>query len=101
MALDYYNKALTIRKAKLGEEHTAVANLYACIGLVYCDKCNYDKTLEYLDKTLPIFLSSENKADEMIFLLYTMKALCYLKLGDTVKAKEYEKKATKIERRLK
>lgn len=101
MALDYYNKALTIRKARLGEEHTAVANLYACIGLVYCDKCNYDKTLEYYDKALSIFLSKGNEADKMIFLLYKRKGLYYRKLGDTAMAKKYNKKATKIERRLK
>ena len=100
-ALEYLNKALAIRKAKLGEEHTDVANSYFFIGVTYCNKEEYSKALKYFDKALPIFLSEENKDDEMISLLYNAKALSHLKLGDTVKAKEYVKKATEIEQRLK
>ena len=99
--MEYLNKALAIRKSKLGEEHTDVATSYSFIGVTYCNKEEYSKALKYFDKALPIFLSEENSDDEMISLLYNAKALCYSKLGDTVKAKEYEKKAAEIEQRLK
>ena len=47
-ALDYYNKALTIKINKLGEDHPDVA------GNVYQNQGKYEEALDYYNKALTI-----------------------------------------------
>ena len=100
-ALMYYYKALRIQKAILGDSHPEIAYTYMNICGAYLDKKEYDKALEFCDKALTILSLMGREGFEAIYQLYQWKALCYSELGDTVKAKEYEKKAAEIEQRLK
>lgn len=53
-ALDYYTKALEIRKKKLGINHPDTANSYNRIGMVYNSLGNIEKTIEYYFKAMEI-----------------------------------------------
>ena len=88
-ALEYYNKALHIRKNTFGESDLTVGYSYYQIGLTYADKNEYDKALEYMNKALNVLQSS-------MIINYSYMAVFYRNLAEI-----YNKKATKIERRLK
>jgi tetratricopeptide (TPR) repeat protein len=53
-AIEYYEKALVIRKKELGENHPDTATSYNNLGAAYHDKGQYDKAIEYLEKALAI-----------------------------------------------
>ena len=59
-ALEYHNKALEIREKVLDPLHPNLAALYAVIGLVYYNKDEYDKCIEFLEKALVIFEKSNH-----------------------------------------
>ncbi len=100
-ALEYYNKALHIRKNTFGESDLTVGYSYYQIGLTYADKNEYDKALEYMNKALNVLQSSIIINYSCMAVFYRNLAEIYSASGDTAMAKKYNKKATKIERRLK
>lgn len=100
-ALEYYNKALHIRKNTFGESDITVGYSYYQIGLTYADKNEYDKALEYMNKALNVLQSSMIINYSYMAVFYRNLAEIYSASGDTAMAKKYNKKATKIERRLK
>lgn len=100
-ALEYYNKALHIRKNTFGESDLTVGYSYYQIGLTYADKNEYDKALEYMNKALNVLQSSIIINYSYMAVFYRNLAEIYSASGDTAMAKKYNKKATKIERRLK
>lgn len=100
-ALEYYNKALHIRKNTFGESDITVGYSYYQIGLTYADKNEYDKALEYMNKALNVLQSSIIINYSYMAVFYRNLAEIYSASGDTAMAKKYNKKATKIERRLK
>ena len=100
-ALEYYNKALHIRKNTFGESDLTVGYSYYQIGLTYADKNEYDKALEYMNKSLNVLQSSMIINYSYMAVFYRNLAEIYSASGDTAMAKKYNKKATKIERRLK
>lgn len=100
-ALEYYNKALHIRKNTFGESDLTVGYSYYQIGLTYADKNEYDKALEYMNKALNVLQSSMIINYSYMAVFYRNLAEIYSASGDTAMAKKYNKKATKIEQRLK
>ena len=97
-ALEYLNKALTIQKAKLGEEHTDVATSYNNIGSLYSKKGNYDKALEYLNKALTIRKAKLGDEHTDVATSYNNMGLVYSDKGDYDKALEYYNKALTIQK---
>ncbi len=59
-ALEYHNKALEIREKVLDPSHPDLAIIYTVIGLVYYNKDEYDKCIEFLEKALVIFEKSNH-----------------------------------------
>ena len=53
-AIAYYEKALKIQLATLGENHPSTATSYNNIGLAWKSKGDYDKAIEYYEKALHI-----------------------------------------------
>ena len=53
-ALEYFQKALEIRKHKLGNDHQDVASCYNNIGTVYEDRGDYARALEHYQPALDI-----------------------------------------------
>ena len=84
-ALDYYKKALEIRKARLGEEHPDTAKTYNNIALVYRDMGNSEKALEYNVKAIRIRESSLGKDNVDTATSYNNIALVYRDISDKMK----------------
>ena len=95
-ALEFHNKALTIRKAKLGEEHPDVAGSYNNIGSVYYMKGDYDKALDFYNKDLAIRKSKLGEEHTDVATSYNNMGLVYYMKGDYDKALEYYNKALTI-----
>ena len=53
-ALEYYQKALDIKVASVGEQHMSVGNTYKNMANVYRKQGDYPKALEYYQKALDI-----------------------------------------------
>ena len=97
-ALDVYNKALTIWKSKLGEEHTDVATFYNNIGSVYSNKGDYDKAVEYYNKALAIQKAKLGEEHTDVATSYNNIGSVYSKKGNYDKALEYLNKALAIQK---
>lgn len=99
-ALDYYFKALEIRKDVLGEKHPNTAGSYGNIGVVYHNLEDYDKALEFYNKALEIDkdVLGENHHDTAIS--YNNIGVVYDELGDYDKALEYHNKALEIKKEV-
>ena len=97
-ALEYYNKALKISKAVLGENHRDTAMSYGNIGVVYDNLGDYDKALEFKNKALEIQkdVLGENHPDTA--MSYGNIGNVYHNLGDYDKALEYYFKALEIKK---
>ena len=95
-ALEFFNKALAIWKAKLGEEHTDVATSYNNIGSVYSDKGDYDKALEYYNKALAIWKAKLGEEHTNVATSYNNMGLVYSDKEDYDKALEFYNKALTI-----
>jgi|GEM_PF-3580647 len=95
-ALEYYGKALEIRRQVLGENHPNTATCYDNIGVIWYKKDNYDKALENLEKALAILrqVLGENHPD--IATCYNNIGVVWCDKGDCDKALEYHEKALKI-----
>ena len=99
-ALDYYFKALEIRKDVFGEKHPNTAGTYGNIGVVYHNLEDYDKALEFYNKALEIDkdVLGENHHDTAIS--YNNIGVVYDELGDYDKALEYHNKALEIKKEV-
>lgn len=99
-ALEYYFKALEIRKDVLGEKHPNTAGSYGNIGVVYHNLEDYDKALEFYNKALEIDkdVLGENHHDTAIS--YNNIGVVYDELGDYDKALEYHNKALEIKKEV-
>ena len=53
--MEYYQKALKIRKKIFGIKHPDTATSYNNIGSIYYNQGDYAKALEYYQKALEIF----------------------------------------------
>jgi tetratricopeptide (TPR) repeat protein len=99
-ALEYHFKALEIRKAVLGENHSDTAISYNNIGNVYSYLGEYDKALEYYNKALEITKAvlGENHADTASS--YNNIGVVYDELGDYDKALYFKNKALEIQKEV-
>ncbi|MBQ2303223.1 MAG: tetratricopeptide repeat protein [Bacteroidales bacterium] len=99
-ALEYYFKALEIKKAVLGENNADTAGSYNNIGLVYKNLGDYNKALEYHNKALEIRkdVLGENHPD--IAMSYNNIGVIYNNLGDYNKALEFHSKALEIRKEV-
>ena len=95
-ALEFLNKALTIRKAKLDEEHTDVAQSYNNIGVVYHGKGEYDKALEFYNKVLAIQKAKLGEEHTDVATSYGNIGVVYSDKENYDKALEFFNKALTI-----
>ena len=94
-ALEFYQKALKIRKRLYGHEHQEVANSYNSIGNIYQDIGEYKKALEFYQLALNIYkLYGEHHAHVGI-ALNNMGLILY-KLGSHQEAMKNYQQALEI-----
>ncbi|HRF57905.1 MAG TPA: tetratricopeptide repeat protein, partial [Campylobacterales bacterium] len=95
-ALEYYEKALKIRLASIGENHPDTANSYQNIGVVYNDKGELSKALEQYEKALKIRLASLGENHPDTASSYNNIGVVYSDKVELDKALECHEKALKI-----
>ncbi|NGX31849.1 MAG: Photosystem I assembly protein Ycf3 [Chlamydiae bacterium] len=95
-ALEFFQKALTIRLAKLGNEHPDVASTYGNMALVYDDQGLHDKALEFYQKALDIDLSKLGTDHPDVAAIYNNMGAVYDDQGLHDKALEFYQKALDI-----
>ena len=61
LAINYFNKALTIYESRKNKDK--IANLNAYLGIIYQDTYNYDKSLQYFYKSIKIYKSLNDSAN--------------------------------------
>ena len=98
--LEYFEKALAIRKKTLGEEHTDVAESHNNLGVVYSHLAKYNEAKEHYEKALFIWkkIYSEEHAD--VAASYNNLGVVYGNLGKYSEAKEYLYKALIIRKKI-
>ena len=93
LAMEYYQKALTIQESKVGREHTLTANSYKNIGILHYDIQEYDKALEYVLTAMEISEKLKGVEDAETLAIYNIVANVYGALGDTASEEIYRAKA--------
>jgi len=100
LALEYYGKALSIKKKVLGEEHPNTATTYNNIAVVYKNRCNYELALEYYGKALSINEKVLGAEHPDTATTCNNMAVAYHKTGDYELASEYFSKALTIREKV-
>ena len=95
-ALEYYFKALEIRKEVLGEKHTDTASSYSNIGIVYDDLGEYNEALKFHNKALEIRKEGLGENHPDTAMSYNNIGIVYYNLEDYDKALEFHNKALEI-----
>ena len=90
LAIDYYERALKIQVASLGEEHPDVASSYSNLGLAYDSKGNYDKAIDYHKRALKIRVASLGENHPDVASSYDNLGLAYDSKGEYDKAIDYQ-----------
>ncbi|MDE6311821.1 MAG: tetratricopeptide repeat protein, partial [Muribaculaceae bacterium] len=96
LALEYLQKALSIRLDVFGENHPNVATSYNNIGYVYLSLGEYQQALEYYQKALKISLAVLNENHPNIGLIYKSIGETYFILQDFSQALQFFEKALQI-----
>ena len=70
-ALNYYNKALSIREDIMGLYHPDIASIYNNIGLLLTGECNYSQALDFYQKALTIYDNNYGSNHPHFAILYS------------------------------
>ena len=95
-ALEYYQKALEIRKQVLGESHPDIALSYYNIGNIYHSQGDYDLALEYYQQSLAIRKQVYGESHPDVALSYNNIGVVYCTQGDYALALEYYQQSLAI-----
>jgi len=99
-ALEWFQKALTIRETVLGKEHPSTATTYNNIAGVYYIQGDYPKALEWFQKALTIMEKVLGKEHPDTATTYNNIAVVYSNQGDYSKALEWYQKALTIREKV-
>ena len=97
-ALEFYNKALVIKKATDGENHISLAATYTNMGNVYQSQGDYPKALEFYSKALAITKATHGENHISLADTYNNMGEVYRIQGDYPKALEFYSKALVIKK---
>ena len=98
--LEYFEKALAIRKKTLGEEHTDVAESHNNLGVVYSHLAEYNEAKEHYEKALFIWKKIYGEEHADVAASYNNLGVVYGNLGKYSEAKEYLDKALIIRKKI-
>jgi len=89
----YYDEQL--KKARYLNDKEGESEILSNIALIYCEQNNYDKALEYFNKSLQLTSNPDS-----IATIYSNIASVYLDKGDNDKVVEYYKKAIELSQKV-
>ena len=95
-ALEYYQKALEIRKQVLGESHPDIALSYNSIGYIYSAQGDYALALEYYQQSLAIWKQVYGESHPDVALSYNDIGSIHASQGDYALALEYYQQSLAI-----
>ena len=98
-ALEYYKKALNIRKEKLGKEHPDTATIYNNIAVIYHNQGKYGKALAYHTKALIVFKINPGEDHPDTATIYNNIGSIHYKQGEYKKSWDCHTKALNIRKR--
>ena len=98
--LEYFEKALAIRKKTLGEEHTDVAESHNNLGVVYSHLAEYNKAEEHYEKALFIWKKIYGEEHAHVASSYNNLGTVFSHRGKYSKAKELYEKALFILKKI-
>ena len=98
--LEYFEKALAIRKKTLGEEHTDVAESHNNLGVVYSHLAKYNEAKEHYEKALFIWKKTYGEEHADVAASYNNLGVVYGNLGKYSEAKEYLDKALIVRKKI-
>ena len=98
--LEYFEKALAIRKKTLGEEHTDVAESHNNLGVVYSHLAEYNKAEEHYEKALFIWKKIYGEEHAHVASSYNNLGTVSSHRGKYSKAKELYEKALFILKKI-
>lgn len=98
--LEYFEKALAIRKKTLGEEHTDVAESHNNLGVVYSHLAEYNKAEEHYEKALFIWKKIYGEEHAHVASSYNNLGTVFSHRGKYSKAKELYEKAQFILKKI-
>ncbi|CAF1645618.1 unnamed protein product, partial [Adineta ricciae] len=96
-ALEYHEKALSIKTESLAPTHPSLAASYSNIGLVHYEIGNYSTALEYHEKALAIDTESLPPNHPSLAGSYRNIGLVHHAMGNYERALEYHEKALAIQ----
>ncbi|CAF0958499.1 unnamed protein product [Didymodactylos carnosus] len=77
-------------------EHPDIEQIYNNIGVIYCNKCDYENALKYHHMTLELRLKYLSDDDSSLILTYANIGSVYHMKKDYLRALEYHQKAISI-----
>ena len=98
--LEYFEKALAIRKKTLGEEHTDVAESHNNLRVVYSHLAEYNKAEEHYEKALFIWKKIYGEEHAHVASSYNNLGTVFSHRGKYSKAKELYEKALFILKKI-
>ncbi|ETO33387.1 hypothetical protein RFI_03719 [Reticulomyxa filosa] len=96
-SFDIQNLNKTIELQTLHDYHVDVAESYLWLGRAYDEKEEYDKSIEYYEKSLKIYLDKLGHDNTDVSTLYNNLGLVYYNKGEYDKSMEYHEKSLKID----
>lgn len=95
-ALEFFERALSIRLVTFGEEHAKVAATYNNIGTIWSRKEEFDKALEYYQKSLEIKLKTLGEEHHSVAVSYGNIGSVWKGKGEYDKALEFYQRSLSI-----
>lgn len=81
-ATQYFEKALAVKLALVGETHPASAHTYYCMSVNFRENGNFKLALQYIDKYLPVLLQTVGRKHSDTAYCYFIKGSIYCYSGD-------------------
>ncbi len=99
-ALNYLQKAFTLKKQLLPPKHPCLGTTYINLGNVYCDLRNYDLALTYYQVSYEIFHTSLSRKHPSVARAQKNIAAIHELKGDFFKASIYYHKALHLHQQI-
>ncbi|WP_271782625.1 CHAT domain-containing protein [Aquimarina algiphila] len=95
-AIEYYRKALAIKKTVLPKDHFLFTKSYKNLGVLYRKTGKYTNAIKYLKLNVDMYIKTYGKNHSKITSPLNDLSLCYLKMGESHLALKYTKESLAI-----
>ena len=97
LAIEKFEDALKINLNLHGKFHSSVAKCLCNLGLSWKGKFNYEKAIVFLNESIEITLTNNEKTNKNLTLEYKNIAFCFCEIKEYDRSIEFYEKALKID----